>query len=362
MRATDRLLLASAVLLFPVFTLAAEDPLIGEIRIVSRDGAPYDDTFVRSFLSAEPGEPADPQTLSNDVRALLNSGRFTYADVSTEAQPDGTADITYTIQMRQRMIGEVTFDGLDAYTRTRARKAILLNPGDFIDETVARAAAGRLRALYLRDRYFDVFRRSGFDFGEAFTSLFSTPVDQQQFADITPPKKDGETWIAIAPFAKHAGKIYPTEKMAEVVATLAARPATKIFLFGGGGDEQLKLREWAGQHDNVISMAEKRHGFPKELALLSCVDAMVSMDSANMHLASLVQVPVVSVWGATHPFCGFTGWKQSPDNAVQLDLDCRPCSVFGNKPCYRGDYRCLNGIAPEAIVRKVETVLKSKRR
>ena len=89
---------------------------------------------------------------------------------------------------------------------------------------------------------------------------------------------------------------------------------------------------------------------------------MVSMDSANMHLASLVQVPVVSVWGATHPFCGFTGWKQSPDNAVQLDLDCRPCSVFGNKPCYRGDYRCLNGIAPEAIVRKVETVLKSKRR
>ena len=213
-----------------------------------------------------------------------------------------------------------------------------------------------------RDRYFDVFRRSGFDFGEAFTSLFSTPVDQQQFADITPPKKDGETWIAIAPFAIHAGKIYSTEKMAELVATLAARPATKIFLFGGGGDEQLKLREWAGQHDNVISMAEKRHGFPKELALLSCVDAMVSMDSANMHLASLVQVPVVSVWGATHPFCGFTGWKQSPDNAVQLDLDCRPCSVFGNKPCYRGDYRCLNGIAPEAIVRKVETVLKSKRR
>ena len=138
MRATDRLLLASAVLLFPVFTLAAEDPLIGEIRIASRDGAPYDDTFVRSFLSAEPGEPADPQTLSNDVRALLNSGRFTYADVSTEAQPDGTADITYTIQMRQRMIGEVTFDGLDAYTRlTELELRCRLEPekGIFIAES-----------------------------------------------------------------------------------------------------------------------------------------------------------------------------------------------------------------------------------
>ena len=109
-----------------------------------------------------------------------------------------------------------------------------------------------------RDRYFDVFRRFGFDFGEDFTSLFSAPVDQQLFADITPPKNDGETWIAIAPFAKHAGKIYPTEKMAEVVATLAARPATKIFLFGGGGDEQLKLRE--GRH-GVDGLRQHASGF-----------------------------------------------------------------------------------------------------
>ena len=76
-----------------------------------------------------------------------------------------------------------------------------------------------------------------------------------------------------------------------------------------------------------------------------------------MHLASLVKLPVVSVWGATHPYCGFTGWKQSPENIVQLDLPCRPCSVFGNKPCVSGGYACLNGITPEMILNKVERVL-----
>ena len=81
------------------------------------------------------------------------------------------------------------------------------------------------------------------------------------------------------------------------------------------------------------------------------------MDSANMHLASLVATPVVSVWGATHPFTGFMGWNQSPENAIQIPLECRPCSIYGQKPCLRGDYACMRNIAPEQIVNRVELIL-----
>ena len=208
------------------------------------------------------------------------------------------------------------------------------------------------------ERYADVFRRAGFDFAESFVSLFRKPAEPSAFAEITIPKQKGEIWIAIAPFAKHKGKIYPLEKMEQAVATLSARSGTKIFLFGGGGSERDTLHEWAGRYgSNVISMAEKRYGFPKELALLSYMDVMVSMDSANMHLASLANVPVVSIWGATHPYCGFTGWKQPDGNIVQADLPCRPCSVFGNRPCRRGDYACLAAISPEMIIEKIDRVL-----
>ena len=81
------------------------------------------------------------------------------------------------------------------------------------------------------------------------------------------------------------------------------------------------------------------------------------MDSANMHLASLVATPVVSVWGATHPFTGFMGWNQNPENAIQIPLECRPCSIYGQKPCLRGDYACMRNIAPEQIVNRVELIL-----
>jgi ADP-heptose:LPS heptosyltransferase len=74
------------------------------------------------------------------------------------------------------------------------------------------------------------------------------------------------------------------------------------------------------------------------------------MDSANMHLASLYNIPVVSVWGATHPYAGFLGFNQDPQNVVSENLECSPCSVFGNKPCWRGDYACMQQLSPEKII------------
>lgn len=210
-----------------------------------------------------------------------------------------------------------------------------------------------------RARYREVFHRFGFKFDYLFESLFeSKPVDPDTFSDVSSPKKNGEIWIAFAPFAKHKGKIYPVHLMRQVIETISKWDNVRIFLFGAGEAESSVLSEWTGINDNIISLAEKRHGFPKELALLSFMDVMVSMDSANMHLASLVEVPVVSIWGATHPYCGFMGWRQDEKHSVQIDLVCRPCSVFGNKQCFRKDYFCLTGIPPQMVVNQVKNVLR----
>ena len=99
-----------------------------------------------------------------------------------------------------------------------------------------------------------------------------------------------------------------------------------------------------------------RFGFEEELDRIASLDVMVSMDSANMHFASCMGVPVVSVWGATHPCRGFYGWGQNPSWAVQKDMDCRPCSKYGNKPCSKGDYPCMNGIEPMDVVERIEEV------
>ena len=83
------------------------------------------------------------------------------------------------------------------------------------------------------------------------------------------------------------------------------------------------------------------------------------MDSANMHLAALVGAPTVSIWGATHPYCGFSAFGSEEANAVQLAIECRPCSIFGNKTCRRGDYLCLAGISPRTVADRVNSLLRA---
>jgi ADP-heptose:LPS heptosyltransferase len=162
--------------------------------------------------------------------------------------------------------------------------------------------------------------------------------------------------ICIAPFAKHQEKMYPIEKMKRVLKELSGQNILQLFLLGGGKNEVTILSEWE-EFPGVINLAGK-FSFSEELAIISHMDMMISMDSANMHLASLFGVPVVSVWGATHPFAGFYGWGQPADNAVQIDLYCRPCSVFGNKPCYRGDHACMEQLPEKKIIEKVITINK----
>lgn len=172
-----------------------------------------------------------------------------------------------------------------------------------------------------------------------------------------PSNLEQENWIGIAPFAAHTGKVYPLDKMKEITRALTSNPKNKVYLFGGGKKEQKICQDWENEIPGTISVIGKLKQ-DEELNLISQLDVMVSMDSANMHMASLVGTPVVSIWGATHPFAGFMGWGQDPNNAIQLDMDCRPCSIFGNKPCKRGDYACLNGISPKQVLEHIEALLK----
>ena len=204
---------------------------------------------------------------------------------------------------------------------------------------------------FITDCYTEVFHRAGFRFEDTFTTLFTdTPDESLMLYPIFGEKKG--RWIGIAPFAKHKGKIYPIEEMEKVVELLSKQPDTTLFFFGGKGYEEAVLNQWELQCPNTHSVAG-RYNLVQELKLISRLDVLLCLDSANMHFASLVGTKVVSVWGATHPYTGFYGYKQHPDNAIQVELSCRPCSVYGKKPCHRKDYACLKQIMPEQIVDKI---------
>jgi len=196
------------------------------------------------------------------------------------------------------------------------------------------------------ERYADVFRDLGYGV-ELDHRLNKHPKPlTSEITAITGDKT--HTWVGVSPFAKHEGKIYPLDKMEEVLRELSGQDI-KIFLFGGSSDEREICERWASTYKNVISVV-RLLSMGQELILINNLDVMLSMDSAGMHLASLEGTPVVSVWGATHHYAGFLGYGQSEENIVADDIECRPCSVYGDRPCFRGDYACMHRIKTKTIV------------
>jgi ADP-heptose:LPS heptosyltransferase len=185
-------------------------------------------------------------------------------------------------------------------------------------------------------RYADVFRRAGLKAVPNAPSFKSNPS--------VPPA------VGVAPFSQHAGKVWPWENVEQLVGMLAGK-GFRVILFGSR-EEAPKLESLAGQFAGVESVAGKQP-FAEELEIIRRLSLMVSMDSANMHFASALGVPVVSVWGATHPDFGFYGYGQDRDNALCADLPCQPCSAFGQKGCRYGDYRCLRAITPQMVFDKI---------
>lgn len=130
------------------------------------------------------------------------------------------------------------------------------------------------------ERYADVFRNAGLHYTESFTSLYETSTPDLSALEPLAGTKTGK-WIGIAPFAKHRGKIYPTGEMELVMAELSDREDFTIFLFGGRGYEEALLDQWAFEYPRVKSVAGK-YSLDQELALISRLDLLICMDSANM--------------------------------------------------------------------------------
>ena len=265
-----------------------------------------------------------------------------YRELSAH-KPDMVADLhdvlrTKILRTYFRLFGKAQVANID---KGRRKKRELTRAGNCNKQ--------QLKSTF--ERYRDVFTQLGLPFTPKFSSLFKEGKgDIGEFSTIIPPKGD-DHWIGIAPFARHRGKIYPLERMEEVVSILSGLGNTKLIFFGNGPEEEKTINGWCSRYPNTISFIGKSD-FNGELRLISHLDAMLCMDSANMHIASLAGVPAISIWGATSPLAGFLGWQQHKEDCIEQPLECRPCSIFGNKPCRYGDYRCMD-IAPSRIAEKI---------
>ena len=166
--------------------------------------------------------------------------------------------------------------------------------------------------------------------------------------------------IGIAPFASNDGKTYPLDHMQKVIAYL--QKDNFVLLFGGGGDNLEQLTVWENAYSNVTDMSRK-HTLIEQISIMYYLDLIISMDSANGHIAANCGIPVLTLWGLTHPFCGFKPFDQPIENSLTLDRNIYPeipTSIFGDRVPrnYESAFRSLD---PKTVIEKVLEILNTSR-
>lgn len=268
-----------------------------------------------------------------------------------------------------RTIKRTSIDGiadLHAVLRTWILKGFLLGSG-LPYARLYKGRAEKRRLILGKESDFHPLKRTVDRYAEVFAQL-GHPVELSP-VDVLPgepwPGSMAHAWhrndtcrIGLAPFAAYPGKCYPPGLMKKVISGLARHPGTRIYLFGGGKQEISELGAWEDAFPNCVSVAG-RVPLEDELALISNLDLMVSMDSGNGHLAAMYGIPVITIWGVTHPHAGFGPFNQPMANSLMADkakYPKIPTSIYGNK-APEGYLEAIATISPDQIIKRIREIL-----
>ncbi len=159
-----------------------------------------------------------------------------------------------------------------------------------------------------------------------------------------------QNFVTLGTGARYKQKIYPYYNK---VAQLLIEKGFNVVLVGSKEDKEKDQNKYPEQ---VIDLRGKL-SLRESIAVISQGKLTISNDSAIAHMSRAVGVPVVVIYGATHPFFGFA---PLPDEGTYIfkGLECQPCDLHGKKECKRGDLACLTTIEPEEVVRTALSLIK----
>lgn len=233
------------------------------------------------------------------------------------------------------------------------KKVAFTHKGRTEKKEVTRAVNKIFRPLpTVFERHANVFEELGFPIDLSNPTFPEKSKLSSEILSVVGEKN--QKWIGIAPFAQHDSKVYPLDLMEKVIDQLAQNPGNKLILFGGGKKEIVALESLTKSYNNVISVAGKLK-FNQEIQLISNLDVMLSMDSGNGHIAAIFGVKTITLWGATHPYLGFSPFHQPVENSLVSDRNLYPklpTSIYGNKKV-EGYEDAMRTILPEEVVEKV---------
>lgn len=320
-----------AMIVPALLALKASNPHL-KITVITKD------RFVPIF-NGMPGVATLPVSTRGRHKGLLGIWRL--ASEIFELKPTAVADLHNVLRTRMLKVflsgRRIPFVSLD---KNRKAKRKLTRKRNKVWEPLTPVIA----------KYEEVFHKLGFESDVMSKPYFLLARDMPK--NFRSGESEGAALnIGIAPFAAHPAKCYPENLMERVIEGIGNAIPCKLFLFGGGKVESDKLAIWENKFPYCISVAGKG-SFSDELALISNMQLMVSMDSGNGHLAAMYGIPVITLWGLTHPYAGFSPYNQPAENSITATRELYPeipTSIYGNRVPV-GYERAMETIKPESVI------------
>lgn len=159
-----------------------------------------------------------------------------------------------------------------------------------------------------------------------------------------------------------AGASYETKRAPDELLEGIHRELHSVFgypvVFVGGAAEQKFLESLARKLNPPPAGVFANLSFSNVAAILQDSRFVISNDSGLAHLAAAVEAPVVALFGPTHPILGFRPLG-TRSHAYTVNEYCSPCSLHGNRPCYRQERFCFTRMQPNDIAQVVAKLLNS---
>lgn len=186
-------------------------------------------------------------------------------------------------------------------------------------------------------------------------------VSEQDIAQVAAKFKLGDQleksppWFGLNPGAEYgSAKRWPEERFIEAAIAVQRRTRCRWLVFGVQTDADLATRIAtnicrAANSSCAMNLAGQT-GLGELCAALKLCHVLLTNDSGSMHLAAALGVPVVVPFGSTSPELTGPGLPGDPRHRLlKSDAACSPCFL---RACPI-DFRCMKGIAVEAVVQAV---------
>lgn len=150
--------------------------------------------------------------------------------------------------------------------------------------------------------------------------------------------QDGKPRAVLVPGASRRGAIkrWPLRHWIELARMMKDRWDLRWSL----GPEEVELRSWLPEATGVAALP--RLGFWQLASALRQADRVVSPDTGLLHLAVVLGVPVLGLYGSSDPVVA--GLPPGAGRVLRTGISCAPCR---ERACQRR--QCMDDLAPERV-------------